>query len=150
MERERLIQKIIKMENGINRSVGRHEPEAWMDLNLTIGQLKSLFFISTVGSTNFRNLAVALGRTPPEVTRIIDRLVEQGLVSRRENPKDRRMLVLKTTEAGKALVDRLKESRLSRMRHIMERLSEDELKTLVQGLAILTRVADVPDGEAQR
>jgi len=52
-----------------------------MDLSLTIGQLKSLFFIDFEGSTNFKKLATALGVTPPNVTGIVDHLVEQGLVT---------------------------------------------------------------------
>jgi DNA-binding MarR family transcriptional regulator len=118
-----------------------------MDLNLTIGQVKSLFFIDYEGSTNFRKLAAALARTPPDVTRIIDRLVEQGLVNRRENPEDRRMLMLTTTEAGKALAARLRESRMTHIHHMLEQLSEEELATLAKGLAVLARVVSTQAGE---
>jgi len=146
-DREILIQKIIRLHRGLSRDIGRHEPEAWMDLNLTIGQLKSLFFIDSEGSTNFRKLAAALGRTPPDATRIVDRLVEQGLVSRRENPEDRRMLMLATTEAGKALAARLRESRMTRMHNILAQLNETELATLAEGLAVLARAVGRQAGE---
>ncbi len=146
-DRETLIQEIIRLHRGISRNIGRHEPEAWMDLNLTIGQVKSLFFIDSEGSTSSRKLASALGRTPPDATRIIDRLVEQGLVSRRGNPEDRRMLILTTTEAGKALAARLRESRMSHIHNMLEQLNEEELSTLAKGLAVLARAVSNQTGE---
>ncbi len=56
---------------------------------------------------DFKKLAEALGVTPPNVTGIIDRLVEQALVTRTENPEDRRIMLLQTTEKGHELLDNL-------------------------------------------
>ena len=97
------------------------------------------FFISFEGSTNFKKLADALGVTPPNVTGIVDRLVEQGLVSREENPEDRRMLLLKTTDKGKALLAKLRESRISRMSGILAQLNLEELSALAEGLSAVAR-----------
>ena len=60
MDRAKLIKEIIQLQQQIGNAMG-HAPEAWMDLSLTIGQLKSLFFIDFIGSTNFKKLAEALG-----------------------------------------------------------------------------------------
>ncbi|MDP2931865.1 MAG: MarR family transcriptional regulator [Chloroflexota bacterium] len=136
-DRARLTGEIIRLQ----RQMRQFTPSAWLDLTLTIGQLKSLFFIDFAGVTNFRKLASALGVTPPNVTGIIDRLVEQGLVSREENPENRRELLLQTTEEGKALVARLRESGVSRTSGILAQLSLEELAALARGLAALARVA---------
>jgi DNA-binding MarR family transcriptional regulator len=143
MDRTKLTEKIIRLQQQVSQVMGQYTPEAWMDLSLTIVQLKSLFFIDFEGSTNFRKLAVALGVTPPDVTRIVDRLVEQGLVSRRENPEDRRMLLLQATEKGKALLARLKQSKTTHMYHILAQLNIEEIETLAEGLTALARVAKV-------
>ena len=141
MDRTKLTEEIIQLQQRIGHVVGQYVPEAWMDLSLTIGQLKSLFFIDFEGSTNFRKLATALGVTPPNITGIVDRLVEQGLVSRTENPENRRMLILKTTDNGKVLLARLRESGVSRMSNILAELSLEELAALAQGLTALARAA---------
>ena len=146
MNRAKLTEEVIDLEQQVNHAVGRYAPAAWMDLSLTIAQLKSLFFIDFEGSTNFRRLASALRVTPPDVTRIIDRLVEQGMVSRRENPEDRRMLLLQTTEKGKALLTKLRENRMTHMYHILARLKTEELATLAQGLTALAKA--IQQGEA--
>jgi DNA-binding MarR family transcriptional regulator len=142
MDRAELTKEIIQLQQQIGHAMGQYAPEAWMDLSLTIGQLKSLFFIDFVGSTNFKKLADALGVTPPNVTGIVDRLVEQGLVSREENPEDRRMLLLKTTDEGKALLAKLRESRIVRMSGILAQLSLEELTALAQGLRALTKTTE--------
>ena len=112
--------------------LGRFEPEAWLELHLTIVQLKSLSFIDSQGSTHFKSLADALGVTPPSVTGIIDRLVGQGLVSREENPENRRMQILKTTTKGKELLANLIEIRRGKMTSIFEQLSPQDLSDLAR------------------
>ncbi len=127
----RLIEEIINNFQKTARLM-RFEPEVWLELNLTIVQLKSLFFIDSEGSTNFKSLADALSVTPPSVTGIIDRLVAQGLVSREENPENRRMQILKTTDKAKNLLTKLNESRRSSISTMFERLSMRDLTDLMR------------------
>ena len=140
MEREELINEIIKQQHQLMYAMDRDESMAWMELNLTIAQLKSLLFIYFEGTTNFIKLANALRVTPPNVTGIINRLVEQELVTREENPEDRRTFILRTTETGKALIEGLRESGINRMAIILGQLSMEELTTLETGLAVLVKV----------
>ncbi len=145
MDRAKLTREVIQLLERIGQvehARERYAPEAWMELNLTIGQLKSLFFIDFEGSTNFKKLATALGVTPPNVTGIIDHLVEQELVSRQENPEDRRVILLTTTDKGKTLLARLRERRMSRMSGILAQLSLGELTALAEGLSAVARVGE--------
>ena len=139
--RTELTEEIIKLQQ-MSHALGQYAPEAWLELDLTIVQLKSLFFIDAEGSTNFRKLARALGVTPPDVTRIVDRLVDQGLVNRRENPEDRRMQILQITKKGKALLTKLRENKTTHLYHILSRLNTQELYMVAQGLRALVRAAD--------
>ena len=118
------------------------EPEVWLALNLTIAQLKSLIFVRSEGTTNFKTLATVMRVTPPDVTRIIDRLVEQGLMSREENPNNRRMQILKVTVKGEDLLKGLRERGPKRMSGIMKLLSVEDLSALYHGLSALIRVAE--------
>ncbi|MCJ7522169.1 MAG: MarR family transcriptional regulator [Dehalococcoidia bacterium] len=142
MDKSKLIEEIVQLQHLLARAIRQYAPDAWMELNLTIGQLKSLFFIDFEGTTNVKKLATALGATPPNVTGIVDRLVEQGLVSREGNPDDRRMFILSITDKGKALLAKLREMEISRMSAILMRLSSEELSALAQSLSILIRAAE--------
>jgi len=146
-EKAELIKQIIELQQQVNRFLGQYAPEAWMELNLTIAQLKSLFFIASEGAINSRKLAVTLGVTPSNVTGIIDRLVEQGLVSRVENPEDRRVLLLQATGKGEALLANLRESSISHLSEILARLNPKELSSLARGLGALVKVVEISQGE---
>ena len=147
--RAELTKEIIRLQQ-MSHAMGQYAPEVWMELNLTISQLKSLFFIDSEVSTNFRKLATALGVTPPDVTRIVDRLVEQGLVSRRENPEDRRVQLLQATKKGKSLLAKLRENKTTHLYRILTHLSTEELTTVVKGLDALVRAAELQRGEELR
>jgi DNA-binding MarR family transcriptional regulator len=143
-----LIARIIELDRQAHRFIRRHSFRAWMELDLTIPQLKSLFFISNRPGTNPGKLASALGVTPPNVTGIVDRLVDQGLVIRQEKPGDRRALVLHLTEQGETILSDLREHRTSSMREILTRLDEGELSHLAQGLSALVKAAQAYEEES--
>jgi DNA-binding MarR family transcriptional regulator len=146
-ERQELTVEITRNLHDVIRESSQFSPTCWLDLDLTAPQVKSLFYIAYQEETNFKNLACALGVTPPSVTGIIDKLVEQGLVSREENPENRRMLILKTTPKGKELISSLKEFRDNNISAMLDRLSMEELRTLLQivkKLSIRPQVASDP------
>jgi DNA-binding MarR family transcriptional regulator len=147
MGKSQLIQKVVELEQQASRIIGQHAHSIWIDSGLTPAQLRSLFLIANKGSTNFRKLAKALGVTPSNVTGIVDRLVEQGLVSRTQNPEDRREMTLQATDKGKALVSNIKEAGIKRMTHVLSLLSSQELSALVQGLSAFIRAADSYKGQ---
>jgi DNA-binding MarR family transcriptional regulator len=123
------------------------DPEVWLGLNLTTVQLKCLFFIDYMGSTNFRNLSDSLGVTPPSITEVIDRLVEQELVSREENPDNRRMQILKMTDKGKVLMAKLTESRRSIISSLLEKLDRQDLLDLARIFTAMARSAEDGQGD---
>ena len=135
------ISEIIRLYRQVNRYMRRDSLDVWMDLALTVPQLKSLFFIANEGTTNLRKLAAALKVTPSNVTGIVDRLVQQGLVSRQENPEDRRVSLLRPTAQGEAVVENLKERKTSYLSRILGQLGADELSILGKGLAAMVRAA---------
>jgi DNA-binding MarR family transcriptional regulator len=143
MEKAQLIQQVVELQRKVNRVLRRQAPDVWMELSLTLAQLKSLFFISNEESTNVRKLAAALSVTSANVTGIVDRLVEQGLVTRRENPEDRRMLLLQVTDKAQALITDLRERQTSRLSEILDYMGPDELSMLAQGLSSLLKACEL-------
>lgn len=137
-----LIAEIIELQRRLNRVLRHCAPEALMELNLTIPQLKSLFFISREGRTSPKRLAAAFGVTPSNVTGIVERLVEQKLVSRQESPKDRRVLLLEVTEKGETLLANLREKRITQVSEILAQMSAEELTIVAQGLCLLVKAAE--------
>ncbi len=143
MEKTELIREVLALQSQVDHVVRHFAAEPWIDLKMTIAQLKSLFFIADKGKTNFKKLADALGVTPPNITGIIDRLVEQGLVSRTENTEDRRIMLLQMTEKGQELIHKLHENRFQKMNSLMINMSEDEIKAMLTGLKGMLKATEV-------
>jgi DNA-binding MarR family transcriptional regulator len=147
MDKTRLVQEVVQLQRQIGRMIGQHAPSVWIDSGLTITQLRSLFLIVNRGSTNFKKLADALKVTPSNVTGIVDRLEEQDLVSRTQNPEDRREMTLQATDKGKALVFSLRETEIEQMTRILSLLSLEELTSLVEGLSAFVKAASSYGGQ---
>jgi DNA-binding MarR family transcriptional regulator len=141
------VQEVVELQRQVGRIIGQHVPSVWIDSGLTITQLRSLFLIANKGRTNFRKLAEALGVTPSNVTGIADRLEEQGLVSRTQNPEDRRETTLQATDKGEALVSNLKEAGMKQMTRILSLLSVGDLSSLIRGLSAFIEAADSNRGQ---
>ena len=96
------------------RVLGPAQARDWVDVDLTMSQLKMMFVLSSAmgpvdGTRGLRvgEVARGLGVTLPTVTAVMDKLVERGLVRRDEDPLDRRQHVCRLTADGQALLHRL-------------------------------------------
>jgi DNA-binding MarR family transcriptional regulator len=140
-----IIEEMIELQRRVDRDRRQYELDAWMHLNLSIGQLKSLFFISNRGTTSLSKLAVALGVTPTNTTGIVDRLLKRGLITRTDSPDDRRVLLLRTTPLGDELIIELRQKRKERMTELFNRLTDEQAMQVAETLNILVNAI-----EAQR
>jgi DNA-binding MarR family transcriptional regulator len=150
MTQEELIAEIINLQRKVDRARRQYGLDVWLDLHLTMAQLKSLFFISNQGSTHPGKLAAALGVTPTNVTGIIDRLEKHGLVSRTMDTQDRRVWLLRTTAKAEELVAKLRERRQSYLAGILAKLGPDELAALARGLSALAGATEAHEGETKK
>jgi MarR family transcriptional regulator, organic hydroperoxide resistance regulator len=134
MNKTELIKDIIQSQQQISRRIVPYTLESWQKLELPIAQFKSLLIISIQGKTNFRSLAQVLGVTPGNVTGIIDRLEEQGLVRRNPDLADRRIVWLEVTKKGSKLVSQLMEAQNLLAIKILDLMDQKELESLNQGM----------------
>jgi DNA-binding MarR family transcriptional regulator len=58
--------------------------------------------------TSAGRLAKAMGRDKGKITRFVDRLEEGGFITRRSDPQDHRLLIIKATSRGRRVVPQLK------------------------------------------
>jgi len=80
------------------------------------------------------DLADVLELQPISLVRLLDRLVEHGLLERRHDPKDRRANRLFLTAKGRRLVDELDSLRDAIATDVFHDLSDDALKTSLNTL----------------
>lgn len=83
-------------------------------------------------------VANAVGRGAPAVSRSIETLVRAGLVERQADPNNRRRLALRLTEAGRDQLGRSPSSN-QLLRIKLERLAHSELRAVERAVEILER-----------
>jgi DNA-binding MarR family transcriptional regulator len=60
------------------------------------------------GETSAGRLAKAMGRDKGKITRFVDRLETSGFLTRKSDPRDHRLLIIKATSRGRRVVPHLK------------------------------------------
>ena len=92
------------------------------------------------------DLAEVLELQPISLVRLLDRLVEHELLERRHDPKDRRANRLFLTEKGRQLVDDLDSLREAIATDVLEKVSEEAIKTSLATLCELKdRIKELSD-----
>jgi DNA-binding MarR family transcriptional regulator len=67
----------------------------------------------------------------PDVTRLLDRMQDAGLIERERDTADRRLVTTRITAAGLALLDALEAPVLEAHRRHLGHLSQEQLRTLI-------------------
>jgi DNA-binding MarR family transcriptional regulator len=106
------------------------------DYDLTIQKYRVLLYLEQ-GPASPTELAYRLTVRPPVVTRLVDGLVDRGLVSRAVDEADRRRSTLAVTEAGRRAKTAADESIMLRLERILSGVSERDRATSERGLRIL-------------
>ena len=105
---------------------------------VTLTQFRALVIIASRGPLHLAALADAMQIHPSNATRTCDRLVATGLADRRDNPADRRHLLLTPTDAGQELVDGVMHRRRAAIGQILREMPAGDRAHLA---AVLTRFA---------
>ena len=107
---------------------------------LTAPRLSALSVIAFAGPVSLTELAAAEQVRPPTMSRIVDHLVEAGLVNREGDPDDRRLIRLTATEQGLALMEAGRERRVEALVRRLDTLVDSERRALARGVELLEQV----------
>lgn len=100
------------------------------EYGLTTPQFGTLEALYHLGPLSLGELADKLLVTGGNVTYVMDRLEEQGLVYRYRSPEDRRVIHAKLTQKGRDLVASVFPEHATYVEHLSRHLGADEQETL--------------------
>lgn len=127
----RLAQASIVMRGVFGRQIG--EP-----LNLRTVEFTVLMLLLTNEDVTPSQISRTLAMSAPNLTQLLDRLAERGLVARERSPHDRRAQHIRLTRAGRALAKKAHEISLGMEQETLQHLSDAERAMLLE---LLQRVA---------
>jgi DNA-binding MarR family transcriptional regulator len=116
------------------------------ETGLTLAQLVTLHCLQFVGTQSVTKIANVLRLSPAATSHLVDRLVQAGMVERKEDPEDRRAKRIAITEAGNTFARRVEESRTFEFARVLSRLSPVLRRRLHAVLALVNReLASLPE-----
>jgi DNA-binding MarR family transcriptional regulator len=104
---------------------------------LSMSHLGAIYHIHQLGSCGVTEIGEHLGVTSAAASQMLDRLVQQGLVHRTEDPDDRRVKQIGLTVEGQRILNAGIQARESWLDQLAEKLSSDEKDRITAALQVL-------------
>lgn len=115
---------------------------------VTVTQLRTLVVLHGHGEMNLNRLAELLDVTPSTAMRMIDRLLAAKLVTRQDNPTNRREVVLGLTERGRQVVQDVANARRAEVAQIVRAMPAEQRSDLIKALRAFAEAAGEPEQSA--
>ena len=125
---------------GIEAGLGGATP--WTSLDLTMGQLKAVMLIVDSGGVPGSALAEQLGTTRSAITPLVDRLIEQKLVRRETDVRDRRVVWIRPTARARALHQTLMHTRRPVLERVWAKVPQEHRASIHNSLELLLDAAE--------
>jgi len=140
-DRVQLINRILDCSGSLFHNLNPTRDRAWLTVDLTMPQLKALMCVANNNGAPSGQIARRLGVGLSTITGIVDRLAEQDLVTRHEDPEDRRITRVRPTQRGRALVDELMQYRNEVITALLTRLDARQLLVVETAFTYLIEAA---------
>jgi DNA-binding MarR family transcriptional regulator len=134
--RTRLANRLNSAAIHLLRRIARHDGAD----GVTPARLSALSVLVYGKARTVGELARRQSVSLPTVSRMVDALVREGLVTRTEDPADRRSQTLEVTRRGRELMERGRSRRIRELADELRALDATELTALEQGVAALERL----------
>jgi DNA-binding MarR family transcriptional regulator len=141
-DRVQRIRRILDCSEVVIQKTNPVRDRAWLSVDLTMPQLKSLIYVTKTNGATSGQIASSLGVGLSTITGVVDRLAEQGMVTRHEDPRDRRVTRVVPTPRGRQLVEELLQFRNETISAILGRLTTEQLHTVETAFQYLVDAVD--------
>jgi DNA-binding MarR family transcriptional regulator len=141
-DRETVARSISQFRRAMVREFVFNILHAFGDFDFSLPQLGTLLLLDEAGELTIKQVTEILGRSVSATSRLLDQLVERGLVSRREDERDRRAKRVAITQSGRALITTLERQRADAQIAVMEHLSAEERADVTRAMVLLAEAGE--------
>lgn len=140
--RDRQIQRMIEVTDRLMHRISEWHAAEFLEIDTSMPQAKVLYLAASgEGGLRMSALATRLGVTLSTVSGLVDRLVDAGLAARRDDPEDRRQVIVSVTPAGNDLMERFRELNRRQAQELFGSLADDDLDTVERAFELLMGAA---------
>ena len=138
----RKLKDTVKEFTSIIFTLGQRQIFQYMDeTGLSRSQLMTLGRLHAHNGAGISAMGAHLGTTDAAASQLIDRLVNQGMVERRESPEDRRKKQVLLTDKGKAIIEGMASQRMLMVDQILEHIPSGKQAIIGEALSIMIDAA---------
>lgn len=138
--REQVERVVAVYQELMHHVASAHAPE-FVGVGVTMSQAKVLYLVQAAPGLRMSDLSARLGVSLSTVSGVVDRLVDQGLLDRRDDPADRRHVILRLTDAGATQLELFRELNEGQIRALLSRIDATDLAVIGQALDVLAAAA---------
>lgn len=126
-QRAKLVEEFIETTGRMYRCMMPMKHRFLDELQLNRPQLETLSFIARLHAPTIKDISQALNTTSSAATQIVEGLVAEKLVTRKESSEDRRIVQVMITKAGQQKLARFKQLMIKQMEKRLTPLTDEEL-----------------------
>jgi DNA-binding MarR family transcriptional regulator len=152
VDRDPVIEGIVEAFEPVLAAQRRVLAAVWQDRSISKLNLHILFLLRAHGPRSMSRLAALANVALPNLTGIVGRMEELGLVVRESDPRDRRLVVVRETARGRSCIEEIESVRREELRRILQRLTPEERRSCLKAMRTMARAAaaTLPASEAHR
>jgi DNA-binding MarR family transcriptional regulator len=129
--REEAVQAVMEALDALWADGVKEVPD-WVAQELTFGQMRLLYLLSTHGPSPMSRVAEWLSVGLPSASGVVDRVERHGFVARRHREDDRRIVECQLTDKGRDLIAEIGGLRREAVHQMLAVLSDEELAQMSQ------------------
>ncbi|GMQ58503.1 MarR family transcriptional regulator [Vallitalea sediminicola] len=136
-QRERLIQCILKFFPLINKKLFKD-----IKYKNSIHQMRLIGMVEHENGKPMKYFCEKLMIPKSNLTKVANRLIEEGLIERKTDEKDRRIINLYITEKGKEAVEKHKKVMKENLKIKLEKLDDEDIQKLIASFEEMETILD--------
>jgi DNA-binding MarR family transcriptional regulator len=149
IKQEELIENILQLGEKAFRELFPIVPTEWLQLDLTMPQLKVVLLLFLNDRARMGDIASALGVSLATATGVVDRLVERDIVVRESQPEDRRVVLCRLSEKGQKMIGGLWQLARDRTKELLQAAPPSQLELITKALEVLLTAGKVTRIDSQ-
>src|SRR5262245_27986480 len=119
-------------------------------VDVTMAQAKPLYVVTAPGDLSMSEIAGRLGVTISTASGAVDHLVSLGLLSRVDDPANRRQVRVSVTPLGLATLEQMRELSTRQLRALFDLVGDADLGVIERAIRILSEAVDAAGAPTTR
>jgi DNA-binding MarR family transcriptional regulator len=144
---EELLEQLDGVLHRFGRLMASRQAQYSRDTGLPAPQYMVLRILLQEGEMRVSDIASTLGVKNPAASGLVQCLEDEGMVARRHDSTDHRVVLVSVTDLGRQRFDTADEHRRMTLRLLTQGLPTSDIRTLVR---VMNHMADVVSSEADR